>query len=238
MIIYQINHYFIMDRKYLVIAGSLIGIIVLISVGMFIFLNLTSTDSSTATTQVNGVFNSKSPEEKAVFIARLNDGSFGFESGTVDNAYLTSDGKYWIVTLTQMGDYGGIVTVDAKTWMSKKEDGEWRSFDELKAQYIADIQKDRTNGVVDPPIKVTMDSKEIWKVPVYKFNYEHNEWEEAEYVYVDAATGKSKNTWDEFNRVAGTDGWLTLKQVDDTINKIGYPGALPFRDALRDLYSE
>jgi len=42
-----------------------------------------------------------------------------------------------------------------------------------------------------------------------------------EYVYVDAATGKSKNELysDVFNEISGTNGWLTLKEVDDIANK-------------------
>ena len=82
-----------------------------------------------------------------------------------------------------------------------------------------------------------MEGKEVWKVPVYIYNYNENGMQEQdEYVYVDVATGKSKNTAYEFNKAAGTNDWLTLTEVDNTINKIGYSKLLPFRDALRDLY--
>ncbi len=230
-----------MDRKNLLIAGVLIGGI--ISYGVFIIMpgiaEILEDESLTST-----YFNNSTPQATAVSIARLNLGSGGFEGDPIKSVHLTSDGKYWIVNMHVEG-VKWAVTVDAKTWMSKK-DGEsfegttntWRSLDELKAEYIADIQKSRNDSNIGRPSKVAMDGKEIWRVPVYKYNYEHNKWEQAEYVYVDVATGKSKNTWGDFDKEAGTDSWLTLKQVDDTINKMGYPGLLPFRDALRDLYPE
>ena len=42
------------------------------------------------------------------------------------------------------------------------------------------------------------------------------------------------NTWDEFNRAAGTNGWLTLQEVDATIDNMGI--GPPSGDALRNLY--
>lgn len=90
-----------------------------------------------------------------------------------------------------------------------------------------------------------MDGKEIWKVPVYYY-HEYGP-KRTEYVYVDAATGKSKNELysDVFNEISGTTGWLTLKEVDDIVNKIGdlrpMRGDLEptsFKDALRELYLE
>lgn len=212
-----------MNRKSLIIGFSLTAI-VLVGIGVFISINSTRTTNSETATHVNGFFNAKSPEEKAVFIARLNDGEFGFESDTIDNVSLTSGGKYWIVDMGWAGDYGGVVTVDAKTWMSKKGDGKWKSLDELKASYIADIQ---TVGdeVVRESSEVNADGKEIWKVSLDKFNYEHNEWEQSGYVYVDVETGKSKKV----DLAGSTKGWKTLKEVDDMGG---------YRDALRDLYSK
>ncbi|MEN6553380.1 MAG: hypothetical protein ABFC34_10915, partial [Methanobacterium sp.] len=164
----------------------------------------------------------------------------GFESDIVKSASLTPDKKYWTVTMEEAGDYGGVFTVDPKTLMSKRGDGEWISFDELKASYIAEIQiRTYGDGGIEKPYKVTMEGKEVWKVPVYIYNYNENGMQEQyEYVYVDVATGKSKNTAYEFNKATGTDKWLTLTEVDNTINKIGYSKLLPFKDALRDLYSE
>lgn len=224
-----------MDHKNLLIAGSLTGVIILL-IGIFIILPI-SKENALPLDSTNYTFDNSTPETTAISIAKLNDGAEGF-GNTVNNVYLTPDKKYWIVNMSEHGDYGGVVTVNAKTWMSKKYDEKWRSLDELKAQYIADIQKDRTDGSIGGPSKVTIDGKEIWKVPVYKFNYDHNKWEQSEYIYVDVKTGKSKNTWNEFNKAAGTDGWLTLKEVDNTINKIYDWGSTPFKDALRDLYRE
>ena len=88
-----------------------------------------------------------------------------------------------------------------------------------------------------------MNGKEIWKVPVVLSP--NNEDSIFGYIYVDVATGKSKNTLEDFNRAAGTDGWLTLKEVDDVINggdyQLNYLTRLkqtPFMDVLRDLYPE
>lgn len=227
-----------MEKKNLLIAGILAGIIVvLIGIWPIIFPYSTSTDDS-ITAHENTIFNSKTPEEKAIFVAKLNDGLFGFESDIVKSASLSPDKKYWIVTMEEAGDYGGVFTVDPKTLMSKQNDGEWRSFDELKASYIAEIQiRTYGDGGVERPYKTTIDGKEIWKVPVYIYKYNENSMQmQDEYVYVDLATGKSKNTAYEFNEAAGTDNWLTLAEVDNTINKIGYSKLLPFRDALRDIY--
>lgn len=196
-------------------------------------------------------FDNSTPQATAISIARLNLGKWGFDNAAIKSVH--SDGKYWIVEIYTDGYKEGFeaVTVDSETWMSKHNDSAeplvaydpkdtWRSLDELKALYIAEIQ---TQGEVHKPTKITMDSKEIWKVPVYcKDSYELGESEKFEYVYVDVATGKSKNTWNKINKAAGTDDWLTLKQVDDTLNKIqeemtGSVG-VPFKDALRDLYPE
>ena len=49
---------------------------------------------------------------------------------------------------------------------------------------------------------------------------------------------KSTNTLVDFDTAAGTNGWLTLKEVDDTINKINNLPEPQFRDALRNLYPE
>jgi hypothetical protein len=139
------------------------------------------------------------------------------------------------------------VIIDAKTLMSESNvtgDEEWNSLDELKASYIAGIQTDDTLG---KPQKITMDGKEIWKVPVNTIADVSGK-DAVKYIYVDLATGKSKNTLDSFNKAAGTDGWLTLKEVDDVINSGNYQSNYltdlkpteknPFKDVLRDLYPE
>lgn len=247
-----------MHKKNLLIAGGLIGAIVVLSaIGFFIIIPAivdTSTAISNSITdkackliESIGVttFDNSTPEATAVSIARLNLGEWGFNSATIKSVHLTSRGKYWIVEIYNSVYQDGfdVVTVDAKTWASKIEDKEWKSLDELKAVYIAEIQSDSLLG---KPHKITMEDKEIWKVPVSVYSQENDWLGQDEYVYVDVATGKSKNTWGEFNEAAGTGGWLTLKQVDDTINKMqkemdalaGVTSEPSFKDALRDLYPE
>lgn len=160
----------------------------------------------------------------------------GFYTCHTFNTSLTPDEKYWIVKM----DDSMIVTVDVKTWKSKQKGdlnqpvNTWRSLDELKAQYIADIYSESLseNAEVGKPSRVTMEGKKIWKVPVYYYN--DRDQKITEYVYVDLATGKSKNTWNNFNEFTDTKSWLTLKEVD----KQSGLWPVPFKDALRDLYPE
>ncbi|WP_424353965.1 hypothetical protein [Methanobacterium sp. MBAC-LM] len=258
-----------MDRRNLLIAGSLVcGIIILVVIGVFIIIPAigdTSTAVSNSIIDKTGklinesagisTFDNSTSKSTAISVARLNQGMYGFDgsfSNKIINASLTSDGKYWIVEYTSAyPNESSVVTINAKTWASKMDNGEWKSLDELKASYMAEIQsvytviiQSRGTAYLERPYKVTTEGKKVWKVPVMYTNDEDQEF--LSYVYVDVATGKSKNTWDEFNKFAGTDGWLTLKQVDNTINKIqketdasfGIPTLTSFRDALRDLYSE
>jgi hypothetical protein len=277
-----------MDRKNLLVAGGLIGgIIVLLVIGASIFYittDLSSMDDSAyyidESTEYNPnyysnesetpayiSFDNSTPEVTAKSIARLSMGVNGFMSEVMTNASLSPDGKYWMVRIytMQYGDDDFTVTVDAKTLMSKQNGNEsdyfnsWRSFDELKASYIAEMQ---FYGIGEThtgrPQKITADGKEIWKVPVYEpiinFQDEYVGDKLVEYVYVDVATGKSKIVYNRahggifdkiysffFNDPVGTD-WLTLKQVDDELNSRGSLSGVtygaPFRNALRDLYHE
>lgn len=219
-----------MNWKNSLIAGGLIVIIIVI-VGIFVIIpaidNSTGSNSTTNSSE-SSVFNNSTPEAMAISIARLNYGPWGFDQGSIKSVHLTSDRKQWIVEIynSVYKDDFEVLTVDVKTWKSKKGNGEWKSLDELKARYIAEIQGHKTDdGTLGEPYKVIMGGKEIWKVQTSP----------DEYVYVDLTTGKSKNTWKWFNKVAGTDGWLTLKEVDNTISKIGMGSG---RNALRDLYPE
>lgn len=227
-----------MKGKNLLIAGSIIGaIIVLLGIGTLISPNPTNANNSTVisnstNTEEDFYFDNSTPEATAISIARLNDGEFSFDSNIkVNNASLTADGKYWVVNMHAEGHADWNVTVDAETLMSKKDGGPytplntWRSLDELKAAYIAELQA--KIGVVEKPYKLTMNGKEIWKVPVYELFPDR---ELVGYIYVDLATGKSKDSTTE-------EGWMTLKEVDDSITKIDRR-PVPFKDALRDLYPE
>jgi len=75
--------------------------------------------------------------DKAKLIAQLNDGVNGYVFFHVDSVSLTSNKKYWIVKMHE-GKYHLKVTVNAKDGTSKKNNGRWKSFNELKARYIAE----------------------------------------------------------------------------------------------------
>lgn len=83
--------------------------------------------------------------------------------------------------------------------------------DELKAIYIADIQSYTRDVDLGEPSKITMGGKEVWKVPVHYFNKSNPE---LAYIYVDVATGKSRNDFDYdfFNNASNPDNWFTLKK--------------------------
>ncbi len=235
-----------MIRKTLLIECGLISVTLVLAIAAFIIISTitdTSTDASNSITANNNSdsdeylsFNNSTPEATAISIARLCCGVGGFYTCHTFNTSLTIDGKYWIVKM----DNSMIVTIDAKSLKSKQKGdlnqpaNTWRSLDELKAQYIADIHSEglSENVRVGKPSKVTMDSRKIWKVPVYYYN--DVDYKITEYVYVDLVTGKSKNTWNDFNEITWTKEWLTLKELDD---KSGLWPA-PFKDALRDLYPE
>ena len=234
-----------MIRKTLLIECGLISVTLVLAIAALIIISTitdTSTDASNSITANNSdsdeylSFNNSTPEATSISIARLCCGVGGFYTCHTFNTSLTIDGKYWIVKM----DDSMVVTVDAKSLRSKQKGdlnqpaNTWRSLDELKAQYIADIHSEglSENARVGKPCKVTMANKKIWKIPVYYYN--DREQKLTEYVYVDLATGKSKNTWNDFNEHKGTKDWLTLKKVDE---KSGLWPA-PFRDALRDLYPE
>lgn len=243
-----------MDQKNLLIAGSLIGaFIVLLSAGMLLIFSLSSFNivDFESSLMASGTedqspqewltyFNNSTPEATAVSTAQLTQGVGGFY-GYPDKVYLTPDGKYWMVHV--LGSY---VTVDAKTGMAKEENGEWKSLDELKASYIAHVQISGEDEALGKPQKISITGKEIWKIPVCEYTYDFNGMEyighikdePADYIYVDLETGKSKRdgTCEDaiYNLFTGTNGWLTLKQIDSIANCWPYP----FRDALRDLYSE
>lgn len=234
-----------MDKKKILVAGGLISFVICLFFAFMIIsfsLNIISeiegqkhfNSSSFSTTS----FDNSTPEATAVSIARLNMG-LNFDQVTVKDVYLTSDGKYWIVNFRAGGiEPYLVVTIDSETLMSKVNDDGWGSLDGLKAGYIAQIQS--LGYPLRNAQKVTIEGKEIWKVPVVT-EFENNGTEKTfKYIYVDVETGKSKNTLEHFNEAAGTDGWLTLKEVDAVINEDNMRPSKPkpFRDVLRDLYPE
>ncbi|HML06062.1 MAG TPA: hypothetical protein VK426_09835 [Methanobacterium sp.] len=242
-----------MNRKKLLIAGGLIvTLLVLLGIGISITIssfNIVSLESSLMASTMDGdqsvpgeltYFNDSTPGATAISTAQLTQGVNGFY-GYPDRVYLTSDGKYWMVHV--LGSY---VTVDTKTGVAKDENGEWKSLDELKANYIADVQISGEDETLGKSQKIIVNGKEIWKVPVHEWIYEFNgieyighiKEEPTDYIYVDLETGKSKRdgSFEDlvYNLFTGTGGWLTLKQIDSIANCWPYP----FRDALRNLYPE
>ena len=238
-----------MDRKNLMIASSLTGILVLAITAIIIISTIkdTSTGSSNPIRD-NGnnsidpaeeylTFNNSTPEATAISIARLNEGAAGFGEGNsiTTNASLTHDKRYWIINMHEDGYDDWIVTIDAKTLMSKKNGGmektvnTWRSLDELKAKFIAEIQSGSCIEF-DRPYKITLEGKTIWKISVYNIISDRREL--YGYIYVDLTTGKSKNV----DLTGRTEGWKTLKEIDDSINAMYDVGPRQFKDALRDLY--
>nr|WP_319372963.1 hypothetical protein [uncultured Methanobacterium sp.] len=137
-----------MDRKKLLVAGVLIGgtiiclfpAFMIISFGLDLISEITGRTHFDSSSFSRTSFDNSTPEATAVSVARLNLGVC-FDLFTVKDVYLTSDEKYWKVYF----DAGPkepnlVVTIDAETLMSKEYDGEWKSLDELKASYIAQIQ--------------------------------------------------------------------------------------------------
>ena len=270
-----------MEKKNLLIFGGLIGIIIaLFSIGITTFPSSVNANNSMSprnlhdlnssaeniTYGLNSInenstnetfpedfskdytaFDNSTPKLTAISISRLYQGVNGFYTSHTFNTSLTPDKKYWIVKMDDLM----VVTVDAKTWMSKQNGdlnppvNTWQSLDALKAQYIADIQKNGDETVGEPH-RITLNNKEIWKVPLYTLisNWQGDYDDQlVGYVYVDLATGKSKKVYSDifydiycyiFNDNPGTEGWLTLKEVDEKSD--WWPS--PFRDALRDLYPE
>lgn len=244
-----------MDRNNLLIASGLICIVIFLIMGALIIVPGITDTSTGENSTINSSserylsFNNSTPEATAISIARLNEGPIGFGTNIIANASLTSDEKYWIVKMNAEGYNDWVVTIDAKILMSKKNGGfeeninTLRSLDELKAKYIAILQTSTdTDSYVGRPYNITLDGKSIWKVPYYE---DSKRQKTIGYVYVDVATGKSKNERADYigkftsylNEVTGT-GWSTLKEVDEAINKAGEPSAPPFRDALRSLYPD
>ena len=141
------------------------GIIILFVIGVFIILpgiaeiledkGLINSNYTTIDLDNLIPFDNSTPQATAISIARLNLGTGGFEGDPIKSVNLTSDRKYWIVeTYTSFyKDQIEVMTIDAKTWTSKIDDGEWKSLDELKAYYIVDIQSDSPSG---KPQKITM----------------------------------------------------------------------------------
>ncbi len=239
-----------MDREKLLITGSLIGIIIVILSIYLLISHTPITHNSTPLSSLNSgnsdnnlpveeylIFDNSTPETLAISIARLNSGMIGFDKLITANASLTSDGKYWIVKMTNYEEKW-VVIIDTRTLMSKRNASRyrpmttWRSLNELKAAYIAEIRS--CNGEdIGKPYKVNLEGKIIWKVPIYDIT---NGKKLIAHVYIDLTSGKSK----VFDMTIMKEGeWMTLKEVDDSItNMYDVPKDPPFKDALRSLYPE
>lgn len=157
--------------------------------------------------------------EKAILIAKLNIGAYGFgEDIPINSVLLTFNKKYWIIK----ADTSHIhlkVTVNAKDGSSKLNKNRSKSFSELKACYVAVLNYPDTGKIEGKPSIITLEGKKVWKVPICDGMKKLN------HVYFDSKTGKSK---------INNGKWKTLKEVDDEISKRSYP--IKFRDLLQDFY--
>lgn len=162
--------------------------------------------------------------EKAIFIAKLNERSYGFCEGCVqvDSIALTSNKKYWIVRLHDTNKVNWKVSVNVRDGSSKKNNNRWKSFNELKAYYVAELNSGEHGFRLGKPYMITLDGKKVWKISVYNISgklYQN--------VYFNVVNGKSK---------INNNKWKTLKEIDAEISKKTYP--VKFRDALRDFYPD
>lgn len=192
--------------------------LVILGVLLIFLVGPCSAISSNQSTAVNNNVNLK----KAIFIAKLNERSYGFCEGSIhiDNAFLNSNKKYWIVKLHDNKNIKWTVTVNVRDSSSKKNNGKWKSFDKLKAYYVAELNSGEHGFKLGNPVVITLEGKKVWKIPVYTTSgklYQN--------VYFNVVNGKSK---------INNGKWKTLKELDTEISKKTYP--VKFRDALRDFY--
>ncbi|MDD3985113.1 MAG: hypothetical protein PHY59_04315 [Methanobacterium sp.] len=168
----------------------------------------------------------KITKKVASLIAQLNDCLNGVTCTKVKSAYLTSDKKFWKVKVKEDdGTKIWTVTVNAATGASKKKHSAWRSFNELKALYVAELYTGDTGMEVHgKPKLITVKGQKLWKIKCYDKALPHKI---TRTVYFDDKTGKSKDNY--------TNKWFTLKQLDDAISQMY---GIKFRDALRDFYPD
>lgn len=214
-------------------------------------------DQSAYSTQIqekNKTDLSSIDKNKAISIAKLYDDNFDCEfyyyEKMIFNAKLSPDNKYWIIKVT--GEKNRTlysVTVNAKNGESKKtgdyEKSSWISLNELKAQYAAfiitayaDLGSSYNNS---KPVKVTLNGKYIWKVEAHKYSFDGGDLVYC--VYFNDQNGQIMTTWDNFNKNACKTGFLTLNEIDNTINKMldtASPEYKPhkFKNVLTDFYPE
>lgn len=233
--------------------------VVLFSLAIIFFVILPD-DTSYQVARKNDSTLFKSAEEKAIFIAKLNEGVYGFYPSRINviSAYLTSNGKYWIVkTNRRDNDFGNddwTVTVNSANWDSKKDketqdyvEGQtsWRSFNELKAIYVTQLYDEEyfPYYMYKRPYKMNINGNEVWKV--HRVSTEHvTSIGDGSYVCFDAITGKSREYYNDTNMNNFPNGewkfsdWITLEELDEKFkqyNNFIY-NTTNFRDALRDLY--
>lgn len=198
---------------------SLLTVFLIIALVGGVFATSSPTNSNTS---INIPKNVQISKDRAILIAKLNEGKNGFCDGIiVKNVSLTSDKKFWLVKLAD-SESTWYVTVNIINGNSKKNQGKWKSFNEMKAVYIADLYAGDANPKFGTSQIVNVSGKKIWKIPVYEdfgskkiFRF---------YVYFDASNGVSKRD--------GTK-WMTLKELDKVIS---HQYEINFRDALRELY--
>ena len=175
-------------------------------------------------------------QEQAKFIAKLQDGLSGFVFDEIKKVTLNKGSRpFWEVQVSdKVTNETWTVFVDAKNAESRKSvetcdiEGakSWRSFDELKATYVAQLYYDTGELLFK---RAEMKGSDIWMVPVVEeFNNEIYNYQ----VYFNAKTGYSYVADEE-----GNSSWVSLKGLDDKINSENNYKT-PFRNVLRDLYPD
>jgi hypothetical protein len=119
--------------------------------------------------------------EKAILIAKLNIGAYGFgEYVPIESAVLTQDKKYWVIK-AKMDQIPLKITVNVENGNSKLNNNASKSFSELKACYVAILNYPDTGKINGKLSIVTLENKKFWKVPIYD-----NAMKKLNYVYFDS----------------------------------------------------
>jgi hypothetical protein len=209
-----------MGKKYLTL-GLLAVVVICLVFGAYCSSSTNNINSHSTVKNIT-----HTPEiDQAIFITKLNEGSRAFwgEWIVVDSVFMDPTGKFCILKVHDGNDESWGIVVNIETNASKKNNDTWKSFDEIKALYVVELNYE-CGMVMGKPRTVTLNGKKLWEIPLY--NYPSDGGGFYCNFYFDHVTGKSKN---------GNNEWKTLKELDDNINDMY---GISFRNALRELYPE
>lgn len=212
-----------MNKKYLIF--GLLGIIILYLISVAPVYNLSADKIREPNSALKNTTHNPAIDQ-AVFITKLNEGMIAFcgdDRVIVDNVIMDPNGRFCILKVHSFNNEAWGMVINIETNASKKNNEPWKSFEELKAQYAAELNSG--NGImVGKPTVVILDGKKLWKIPLYEYpSIGGAFWCD---VYFDPVTGKSKR---------GNDTWKTLKEIDDEVKEMY---GISVRNPLRDFYPE